>query len=243
MNSTQEPRNKLLINSMKLLTVIPDICLTGHVRSAILSKLDDRPVYLMKQSSSMPSKRYDAILETATKLFGAKGYQSVSISEIAATAGVSKGLIHYHFGNKEDLLLVLVSSGRSIIQENLNEISHSNDTARNKIRKAIKLYLDLSSARLAVAQMMLIAFIEVPHTQKIRRILLEAFEATKLEFRTLIDEGLARGEIKPMDGEVATRFAIGMALETIKAITLEGPVDTDEAAEQITDVLFDGIGS
>ena len=197
----------------------------------------------MKRSSSIPAKRYDAILETATKLFGAKGYQSVSIGEIATTAGVSKGLIHYHFGNKEDLLLVLVNSGRSIIQENLNEISHSNDTARNKIRKAIKVYLELASARLAVAQMMLLAFFEVPHTQKIRKILMEAFEATKLEFRALIDEGLARGEIKPIDGAVATRFAIGMALETIKTITLEGPVNTDEAAEEITTVLFEGIGS
>ncbi len=94
-----------------------------------------------------------------------------------------------------------------------------------------------------MAQMMLIAFVEVPHTEKIRKILLEAYEATKLEFRALIDEGLANGEIRPMDGAVATRLAIGMALETIKTITLEGPVDIDEAVDDITGVLFDGIGN
>jgi len=197
----------------------------------------------MKRASSITAKRYDAILETAIKLFGAKGYQSVSIGEISKTAGVSRGLIHYHFGNKEDLLLVLVNSGRSIIEESLTEISQSDDTARNKIRNAVKVYLDLASARLAVAQMMLIAFVEVPHTQKIRKILMEAFEATRLEFRALIDEGLAMGEIRPIDGAIATRFAIGMALETIKTITLEGPIDTDKAAQEITTVLFDGIGS
>ena len=197
----------------------------------------------MKLKSSISTGRYNTILETAIKLFGAKGYQSVSISEIAQTAGVSKGLIHYHFGNKEDLLLVLVNSGRSIIEENLSEISQGNDTTRNKIRKALKVYLELSTARLAVAQMMLIAFVEVPHTEKIRNILMEAYEATKLEFRALIDEGLANGEIRPMDGAVATRLAIGMALETIKTITFEGPIDTDEAADDITDVLFHGIGN
>lgn len=198
--------------------------------------------FTMKRASSITTERYDAILETAIKLFGAKGYQSVSIGEIAKTAGVSKGLIHYHFGNKEDLLLVLVNSGRAIIEENITKISQSDDTARNKISKALKVYLELATARLAVAQMMLIAFVEVPHTQKIRNILMDAYEATKLEFRALIDKGLATGEIKPMDGAVATRFAIGMALETIKTITLEGPIDTDEAAEEITTVLFDGIG-
>ncbi len=192
---------------------------------------------------SISTERHNAILETAIKLFGAKGYQSVSISEIATTAGVSKGLIHYHFGNKEDLLLVLVNSGRSIIEESLKGISQASDTARNKIRRALKVYLALATGRLAVAQMMLIAFVEVPHTEKIRKILLQAYEATKLEFRALIDEGLANGEIRPMDGAVATRLAIGMALETIKTITLEGSIDPDQAADEITGVLFEGIGS
>lgn len=197
----------------------------------------------MKHSSSeISTQRSEAILQTAIKLFGTKGYQSVSIDEIARTAGVSRGLIHYHFGNKEDLLLVLVNSGRATIEENITKISQRNDTTRNKIRDAVKVYLDLASARVPIAQMMLIAFVDVPHTQKIRNILMKAFEATKLEFRALVDEGLAKGEIKPMDGAVATRFAIGMALETIKTIMLEGPVNTDEAAEEITTVLFDGIG-
>ena len=194
--------------------------------------------------SSISTERYDAILETAIKLFGSKGYQSVSIDEIAKTAGVSKGLIHYHFGNKEDLLLLIVSSGRSIIVEKLNAISQSNGTARNKIREALRVYLELATSRLVVPQTMLIAFFEVPHIQRIKNDLLDAFEETRIEFKGLIDEGLANGEIKPMDVEVATRFAIGMALETIKMATLEeGHIKPDEAADEITSVLFDGIGN
>ncbi len=194
--------------------------------------------------SSISTERYDAILETAIKLFGSKGYQSVSIDEIAKTAGVSKGLIHYHFGNKEDLLLLIVSSGRSIIVEKLNAISQSNGTARNKIREALRVYLELATSRLVVPQTMLIAFFEVPHIQRIKNDLLDAFEETRIEFKGLIDEGLANGEIRPMDVEVATRLAIGMALETIKMATLEeGYIKPDEAADEITSVLFDGIGN
>ncbi len=193
---------------------------------------------------SISTERQNAILETAITLFGSKGYQSVTIDEIARTAGVSRGLIHYHFGNKEDLLLQIVSSGRSIIGENLNAISRGNNTARNKIREALRIYMELATSRLAVAQMMLIAFFEVPHTQRIRSDLLDAFEETRIEFRGLINEGLANGEIKPMDGAVATRLAIGMALETIKMATLEeGAINPDQAADDITGVLFDGIGS
>ncbi len=193
---------------------------------------------------SISTERHDAILQTAIKLFGAKGYQSVTIDEIAKTAGVSRGLIHYHFGNKEDLLLQIVSSGKSIISESLNVISQSNGSARNKIREALRVYMQLATSRLAVAQMMLIAFFEVPHTQRIRSDLLEAYEEIRLQFRGLIDEGLANREIRPMDGAVAARLAIGMALETIKMATLEeGSIDPDQAADEITGVLFDGIGN
>ena len=193
---------------------------------------------------SISTERHDAILQTAITLFGSKGYQSVTIDEIAKTAGVSRGLIHYHFGNKEDLLLQIVSSGRSIITESLDAISQHNDTARNKIREALRVYMQLATSRLAVAQMMLIAFFEVPHTQRIRTDLLDAFEEIRLQFRGLIDEGLANGEVRPMDGAVATRMAIGMALETIKMATLEeGSIDPDQAADEITSVLFDGIGA
>lgn len=176
------------------------------------------------------------------KLFGTKGYQSVSIDEIARTAGVSRGLIHYHFGNKEDLLLMIVNSGRLIIAESLNAISQSDDTARNKIREAIRVYLTVASSRLAIAQMMLIAFFEVPHSQRVRSDLLDAFEENRIQFRGLVEEGLEKGDIRPIDASVATRLAIGMALETIRMATLdEDPIRPDEAADEITNVLFDGI--
>jgi TetR/AcrR family transcriptional regulator, mexJK operon transcriptional repressor len=50
----------------------------------------------------------DAILEAATRLFLAKGYQATSTDEIAAVAGVSKQTIYTHFAKKEELFARLV---------------------------------------------------------------------------------------------------------------------------------------
>lgn len=44
-----------------------------------------------------------AILEAATKLFCAKGFQATSIGEIASAAKVARGTPAYFFGSKEDL--------------------------------------------------------------------------------------------------------------------------------------------
>jgi AcrR family transcriptional regulator len=48
------------------------------------------------------------ILEAARTVLGNKGYAATTISEVAAEAGVSRGLLHYYFESKEDLLARVV---------------------------------------------------------------------------------------------------------------------------------------
>jgi AcrR family transcriptional regulator len=48
--------------------------------------------------------RHDRILEAASRLFADPGFAKTSVDEIAAAAGVSKGLVYDHYDSKEDLL-------------------------------------------------------------------------------------------------------------------------------------------
>jgi len=50
-----------------------------------------------------PEASRTAILDAAEDLFVAKGFEGVSMSEIAERSGVAKSLIHHHFGTKEGL--------------------------------------------------------------------------------------------------------------------------------------------
>lgn len=45
------------------------------------------------------------ILDAAARIFGRDGFQGASMSAVARAAGVSKGLLHYHFDSKEHLLI------------------------------------------------------------------------------------------------------------------------------------------
>ena len=62
-----------------------------------------------------------AILEAATTLFAEKGPSAVSIRDIAAKAGVNHGLIHRHFGSKENLRLQVQHSLMKKINEDIGE--------------------------------------------------------------------------------------------------------------------------
>ena len=50
------------------------------------------------------------ILNAAIKIFANKGYQYATIAEIAKEAGISKGLIHFYFESKLDLILSVILS-------------------------------------------------------------------------------------------------------------------------------------
>lgn len=45
------------------------------------------------------------ILDAAARMFGRSGYRGATMTEVAKAAGVSKGLLHYHFESKEHLLI------------------------------------------------------------------------------------------------------------------------------------------
>jgi len=56
----------------------------------------------------MKDSKSAVILDAATKVIAEKGYQYATTEAIAREAGVAKGLIHFYFENKLDLLLSVI---------------------------------------------------------------------------------------------------------------------------------------
>ena len=54
-----------------------------------------------------PEATRQAIIDSALKLFGAKGYAVTSVQEITEAAGVTKGAFYHHFESKEELLRLI----------------------------------------------------------------------------------------------------------------------------------------
>ena len=58
-----------------------------------------------KTADSSEHKTRDKILTIAEQMFADKGVDAVSLRGINAACGVSPGVLHYHFGNREGLLI------------------------------------------------------------------------------------------------------------------------------------------
>lgn len=60
------------------------------------------------QGSFIEQARRRQIVEAAVEVLAEAGFAGASLARIAERAGISKGVISYHFGGKEDLMVQLV---------------------------------------------------------------------------------------------------------------------------------------
>ncbi|KAA2280671.1 TetR/AcrR family transcriptional regulator [Candidatus Nitrosocosmicus sp. SS] len=73
--------------------------------------------------SETKEQKINEILNNAMQVLAKNGYENTTIASIAAAAGVSRGIIHYYFSNKEDLVSkVLAYSSEKIIQSTIKDI-------------------------------------------------------------------------------------------------------------------------
>ncbi len=77
------------------------------------------------------------ILEAAVRTIAAKGLADSSVQDIAAAAGVSKGVVHYHFESKDELLAKVVNLACTVMAERVRAAFLEPGTAAERMRRAI----------------------------------------------------------------------------------------------------------
>jgi AcrR family transcriptional regulator len=55
-----------------------------------------------------PEQRREQILNAANALFSERGYDEVSVEDIASSAGVTRGLVHHYFGGRKEVYIALL---------------------------------------------------------------------------------------------------------------------------------------
>jgi AcrR family transcriptional regulator len=77
----------------------------GRERAAKAAIEADRAARRVRMSGS---ERREQLIDVGLHLFAEKGYEAVSVEEIAAVAKVSKPVVYEHFGGKEGLYAVII---------------------------------------------------------------------------------------------------------------------------------------
>ena len=74
---------------------------------------------MAQRFSSLPDEKQQQILDAAAEVFSREDYKRASTDDIAARAGISKGLLFYYFKNKQSLYLYVADHMRHLVERHL----------------------------------------------------------------------------------------------------------------------------
>ena len=80
----------------------------------------DNPEKKLRPARTNATKQ--RLFDASMELIGERGAAGVTVDEIAAAAGVSKGTVYYNFGSKSDLIAQLLRHGVDIMLGRLQAI-------------------------------------------------------------------------------------------------------------------------
>lgn len=91
---------------MNTAVALAGINLPGGTGYATIGGMNTEPAPRWRRLE--PDERKEQIFTCAARLFGERSYSEVSTSDIAAAAGVARGLINHYFGTKRELYLEII---------------------------------------------------------------------------------------------------------------------------------------
>lgn len=176
----------------------------------------------------------------ARRLFVTEGYHGLSMRQIAEAVQISKAGIYHHFKDKEELFLAVLMSYVSDIETLIMQAQADGHSCRERITLITRRILAQPTEQRA---MMRLASHELgPLNVELR----QAFSATYYRkfigrIEAILQDGMASGELRPIDTSVATWTLLGMLHPYFSGFhTLEIDLPTDTIDQMLT-IYFDGI--
>ena len=190
---------------------------------------------------SRESARKRQILTSAIKVFGERGFQNATISEIAGNAQMGDATIYEYFKSKEDLLLAIPVEVTKELIPQINDHMMGIKGAFNKLRKFIWWYLNFFENNPEYGSIVLLE-LKTSRTY----ISTEAYQSARTFYKVVLDiiiEGQEEGAIdKEIDVYVARSICVG-AIEhmIIRWLLKDRRYSVTQYADQLIDLLINAL--
>ena len=179
------------------------------------------------------------ILEEAAKLFKARGFSGTSMRELGAQVGMEAASMYNHIHSKDEILEHICFHVSNTYISQLGEIEQTQASYVEKIRALIQLHIRLmieDGAAVSVANN------DWKHLTGEK---LTAFQAARKNyekgFAALIEQGIAAGELQPVNVSVAL-FTVLSAVRWVELWYRPGRgISAEELEQNIMTILLNGL--
>lgn len=183
------------------------------------------------------------ILDQAQRLFLVHGYHGVSIRDIVQACGLSNAALYYHFGSKQNLFVQVFQAYVARATRQLQQAGANPGSCRERLARMADTYAQFG---LESRSEMQVLHRDLMHSGKeeLQSLLPGAMMQIPSLFATVLEEGIAAAEIRPVDAHRVSLLLLGM-INSLTGRRMFGQVarSLSEDIDLAINILFEGIGT
>ena len=180
-------------------------------------------------------QRRHRILAAAGRVFARATFEQASMDEIAGEAGVGKPTLYRYYASKDALFAAVFEHALDELEDELARVLREVATARERLVAMVGALVPTIREHLAALRFL--GDTAAGADQSKRRVFRERRSRIAGYLRRTIEEGVAVGEIRPVDGARVGQILIGMVWSATVAI--DAP--DDELGRDIVDLILVGL--
>jgi len=187
------------------------------------------------------AQRRTEILEAATACFTRKGYTNTTMDDIVVECGLSKGTLYWYFEGKDELFMSAVARYfEDFGQETMVALAGC-ETAAEQFRCGGRALADFCRKAEGLFGLFLEYWSQSEQRQDASQVWAGMLQQYAGLIAGLVEEGVRRGEFKPVDGEYLA-WAILAAYDGLAVYVMMKPdLDLDRASEAFIETLLSGL--
>lgn len=181
------------------------------------------------------------IMEALKELLGLKEFASITVSELATTAGVTEGLIYKYFKDKRDVLHAVLSDYVDYYLTPLETELAKTSGALNKLGRLIRIHITLYAHSRVFSRILLLEVRN--HPDYFNSAAYETVKRYADLLMRIIEEGKAEGSIRRDIPSAAIRQLIigGIEHTCLPSVLFQRTLNPEEASNQLSEIVFRGI--
>jgi AcrR family transcriptional regulator len=188
----------------------------------------------MPAPETLRELRRGQIVAVARKIVADEGLEALTIGSLEARLAFSRGVITYHFQNKEDIVHAVLESAIEEINAGIDSHLGSNLSSEEKLRTMLKMYVRGFLEHVEATRILLSFWGRISSDKRARKANANLYAAYRKGMAQLVDSGKSSGEFAAdvhVDAVAAALVGVivGIAMQSYFE---KGAIDADAAIEE-----------
>ena len=156
------------------------------------------------------AERKEQIVRATVECITKHGYHNFSMQDVARTAGVSKGIIHYYFLNKDELMMCVLDKVAGDIERVLGEEMESVTDPWRRMEIFIEVCFDIVKNTKEYYQVNMDFWTQINQKEDIRKVIATHYAKFREAAAKVIQNGVNKGAFGKVDANAYASFVIAV---------------------------------